>query len=508
MKLRVLWSMAGLFSLLFGGFSQSVVMSQMDINQIGLAVVQITAYSGDEAISMGSGTIVASTGVIFTNWHVVQGGDDFEIAILENINELPVPTYFATLVESYEEIDFAILQIDRNIRGRELDPKTLELPFVPISEEEVQRGDTVTAFGYPDIGNGYLVTTSGEITTIQNGRIDGVSAPVNYQTNAELAPGNSGGAAVNENGELIGIPFFVSAEDRTGGRLGELIPITLALAARSDSDIVTNRNNTTTTSATPEQPVDGGVDVDCGNGVLIEDGIETTIVQMRSGYTYTVTVVGLNGFVPILAVISETGDGSCIQTPTAPASFSFSLPTTGEVTDMTNSIQYNFSQNTGQELANMSLVVGGAGGTFGEYVLILEGLAFTEFDNQGDPIVLSITPRMKASSVPLSVYMVGIVDVLDSLFYITNNNGEEVILVCDDAGNLDICPLSESLVGSYFTSANLRQIPADALDAMLSIPLSQLSTDSTTVDTLPFFMASNQYATYGHYIFAIHASSR
>jgi S1-C subfamily serine protease len=503
MKLGVLLTVVGLL-VFFGVIAPVPVMSQADINQLGLAVVQITAYTGDRAISSGSGTLVSSTGRIFTNWHVVEGADDYEIALLEDINELPVPRYYASLEQSFADIDFAVLQIDRNIRGRVLDPDTLNLPFIPLADGDVVRGDIVTAFGYPDIGDGFLVVTSGSITTIQNGRVDGVSMPVVYQTNAELAPGNSGGAAVNDDGELIGIPFYVASENRTGGRLGGLIPIALAvqLLENDTTEVVRNPAN-----ATNNANVTGGVDVDCGGGISIEDGIETNIVQMRSGYTYTVTVVGLNGFAPILAVVSQFGATTCVTTPAAPSTFAFSLPTTGQVTTPTNSVQYSFSQNTGQGLADMRLVVGGQNATFGEFVLILEGMAFTEFDGIGDPIIISLTPRMMNSAVPMSVYMIGIVNALDPLFFIRENNNP--IFICDDAGFLSNCPSSESLVGSYVTRSNNTTLNADALDSMLSVPWST-ATNLDKSQTLPlsFFMASSSYASYGHYIFALHTSSR
>lgn len=501
MKLRILLVIVGLF-VGFGAIAPAPVMSQADINQLGLAVVQITAYSGDRAISAGSGTVVSSTGKIFTNWHVIEGADDYEIALLDDINELPVPRYYATLEQSFADIDFAVLQIDRNIRGRTLDPATLNLPFIPLADGDVVRGDIVIAFGYPGIGDGYLVVTSGSITTIQNGRVDGVSMPVVYQTNAEISPGNSGGAAVNNDGELIGIPFYVASENRTGGRLGGLIPITLVVQLLENDTTEVVRN-----SANNNANATGGVDVDCGGGITIEDGIETNIVQMRSGYTYTVTVVALNGFAPILAVISEFGATTCVTSPTAPSTFSFSLPSTGQVTAMTNSVQYSFSQNTGQGLADMRLVVGGQNVTFGEFVLILEGMAFTEFDGIGDPIIISLTPRMMNSDVPMSVYMIGIVNVLDPLFFIAEGNNP--IFICDDAGFLANCPSSESLVGSYVTRSNNTRLNADTLDAMLSVPWSTFTTlDKSQTLPLAFFMASSSYASYGHYIFALHTSSR
>lgn len=507
MNIKKIMGLLGVWVCVFMWIGYTPAFAQIDVNQIGLAVVQITVYVGDDAVSTGSGTLVTRTGMIFTNWHVVDGGDDFEIALLEDVNELPVPRYYASVLNTFEDIDFAVLQIDRNLRGRAIDKEMLDLPFIPLGLDPVSRGDSITVFGYPGIGGGFLVVTNGSITTIQNGRVNGVSTPVIYQTNAELAPGNSGGAAVNSKGELIGIPFYVSSENRTGGRLGEIIPITLIAQVIENKVNQIEHNTTSNTTNT----VTGGVDVDCGRGIMIDDGIEVTIVQMRSGFSYTVTIIGLNGFSPLLGIITEFGTTACVNTPAAPAMFAVNLPSTGEVTDMTNSIQYTFSQNTGQNMADMRLIVGGMNGTFGEFLLILEGMAFNEFDGRGDPIAISATPRLLNSAVPMSVYMIGIPNALDPYFFLYDrDNPDNPGISCDDAGVTNLCLSgSFSLVGSYITRANQTRLSADRYDAMMSIPFSSLpNLDKSKTIPLIFLMASSNYASYGHYIFALHASSR
>jgi hypothetical protein len=196
------------------------------IEQIADSVVMIVTYNGSRPIGSGSGTIVTRTGAIFTNQHVVDEGDDFRIYLLEDLNEKPVHAYYARVDFVLDEMDFAILQIDRDDNGRAVNPNDLDLPFLPYEEIELVRGDHVYVFGYPDIGDGYLVLTEGKITTIQNGSVGGERMPVWYQTDAEISPGNSGGLAVNAEGRFIGIPTSVNSEERTMGRLGGLIPLT------------------------------------------------------------------------------------------------------------------------------------------------------------------------------------------------------------------------------------------------------------------------------------------
>ncbi|MEM6529906.1 MAG: hypothetical protein AAF653_16520 [Chloroflexota bacterium] len=70
-----------------------------------------------------------------------------------------------------------------------------------------------------------MVVTTGEVVTIQNGSIGGNRLPVWYWTDAEISGGNSGGLAVNEDGEWVGLPTWVVSEERTAGRLGGLLPL-------------------------------------------------------------------------------------------------------------------------------------------------------------------------------------------------------------------------------------------------------------------------------------------
>jgi serine protease Do len=89
----------------------------------------------------------------------------------------------------------------------------------------VTLGENISIFGFPSIGDGFMVLTNGSITTIQNEDLGGQRLPLRYQTDAEISPGNSGGLAVNLNGEFIGIPTFVRSEERTGGRLGGIVTL-------------------------------------------------------------------------------------------------------------------------------------------------------------------------------------------------------------------------------------------------------------------------------------------
>jgi len=219
-----------IFALSAGADGQTT-LSRDEVNKISRAVVRVVALDGGEEISSGSGTIVDRTGRIYTNRHVVEDGDDLEIQILDDLNERPVPMYRAQIVGYSADVDFAILQIDRDLEGRQVNAANLDLPALTLAEPDVQRGDPIFVFGYPGIGEGYLAFTEGAVTTIRNGTLGNERVPVWYQTDAQIAPGNSGGLAVNARSQIVGIPTAVQTEGTTGGRLGGILAIGAAQAS-------------------------------------------------------------------------------------------------------------------------------------------------------------------------------------------------------------------------------------------------------------------------------------
>jgi len=217
-------------------------LSPQEIEAIAAAVVRI-----ETRVATGSGTIISADGLIFTNRHVIEGGgSDFEIYLQEAVGELPQLGYYASLVAVFDELDFAVLQIDRDANGRRIDTATLDLPHIKGFAERTSLADPVVIFGYPSIGDGYLVVTRGSITSIENATIVGQRIPLWYRTDAQISPGNSGGLAVNLNGEFVGIPTEVRKEDDTLGRLGGLLayPAIRALIENGDGGQQSSQNET------------------------------------------------------------------------------------------------------------------------------------------------------------------------------------------------------------------------------------------------------------------------
>lgn len=204
--------------------AQEQGLSPEDIRRISESVVFIMALVDGQPYSTGSGTIVEPSGLIYTNHHVVEGADDFEIYVTRETGELPELIGYATVMRAFNEIDFAILQIDRDENGRAIDPLSLNLPALNRGAREVQLGDHITVFGYPGVGDGFLVITQGSVTSVENANLFERRVPLWYRTDAEISPGNSGGLVVDDSGAFLGLPTMVRAEERTLGRLGGILP--------------------------------------------------------------------------------------------------------------------------------------------------------------------------------------------------------------------------------------------------------------------------------------------
>ncbi len=152
--------------------------------------------------SLGSGVIVRDDGVIVTNNHVIEGGDQFTV-VLSDRRE-----FSAELIVADEKTDLAVLQID---------PGNEKLPALRFQESDgLEVGDIVLAIGNP-FGVGQTVT-SGIVSALARTQV-GVSDFQSFiQTDAAINPGNSGGALITLDGGLVGINTAIFT--RGGGSIG------------------------------------------------------------------------------------------------------------------------------------------------------------------------------------------------------------------------------------------------------------------------------------------------
>ena len=140
---------------------------------------------------VGSGTILRADGYILTNYHVIQGFNTVEVLVEDRY------TFTGRLIGYDEELDLAVIKIDAG-------PVTVLRVFT----RKPSVGDEVLTLGYALDLPGEATLTQGLISAFRS-----YPRHERIQTDAALNPGNSGGAAVNANGQFIGVPTAI----RPGG---------------------------------------------------------------------------------------------------------------------------------------------------------------------------------------------------------------------------------------------------------------------------------------------------
>jgi Do/DeqQ family serine protease len=164
----------------------------------------------------GSGVIISPDGYIITNNHVIKGAVEISITLNDN------KTYMAKLVGTDAKNDIALLKIDTADK----------LPFVTFGDSDTtQIGEWVLAVGNPF--NLTSTVTAGIISAKSRDLSGGQSF---IQTDAAVNPGNSGGALVNVNGELIGINTAISSQ--TGSYVGYSFAVPSNIARKIVEDIM------------------------------------------------------------------------------------------------------------------------------------------------------------------------------------------------------------------------------------------------------------------------------
>lgn len=150
---------------------------------------------------MGSGVIIdAEKGYVVTNNHVVENADEITVKLTDGRE------FVAKKLGADEQSDVALLQIEAD-----------GLNEVPLADSDKLRvGDYAIAIGNP-FGLGQTVT-SGIVSALGRSGINRGGLEDFIQTDAAINRGNSGGALVNLNGELIGINTAIFGPN--GGNVG------------------------------------------------------------------------------------------------------------------------------------------------------------------------------------------------------------------------------------------------------------------------------------------------
>lgn len=178
----------------------------------------IDVIGGNDASfdSLGSGVIMSKDGLILTNHHVVKDGKRIEVMLIDGRQ------YEARDVKSDPPSDLAILRIDV--------PE--ELPAAPVGDSrELSVGDWVLAIGSPFSLDS---TVSAGIISGKNRRISDLLSGYFLQTDAAVNPGNSGGALIDLDGQIVGINTAISSSSGSFQGIGFAIPINRAIWVKNE----------------------------------------------------------------------------------------------------------------------------------------------------------------------------------------------------------------------------------------------------------------------------------
>ena len=175
------------------------------------------------ARGFGSGVILSSDGYIVTNNHVIEGAQ--KIAVVLNDNR----EFEARLVGSDSSTDLAVLKIDAD-----------NLPWLRYGDSDIlQLGEWVLAVGNPfnltsTVTAGIVSAKARDTRNLGNNRAE-YSIESFIQTDAAVNPGNSGGALVNQKGELVGINTAIAS--RTGSFAGHSFAVPTTIVRKVVEDL-------------------------------------------------------------------------------------------------------------------------------------------------------------------------------------------------------------------------------------------------------------------------------
>ena len=159
--------------------------------------------------SFASAVIIDPDGYLVTNFHVVAEASEIKIRLSNGTLVEP------RVVGQDAETDLALLKLD-----------AVDLPAIRMgSSRRLRIGDVVLA-----IGNPYGLTksvTQGIVSALGRARLELATFEDFIQTDAAINSGNSGGALVNANGELVGINTAVLTQDAATEGIGFAIPVDL-----------------------------------------------------------------------------------------------------------------------------------------------------------------------------------------------------------------------------------------------------------------------------------------
>ncbi len=224
---KIVYLILGIF-LVLPTLYANAAESVLDASNAYKGIVKIYLFTLDESgmlqkVSSGSGSIIDSSGLVLTNYHVVTETEElddsvknvaYQICVTADRDKEPDCSYTARFIASDKDLDVALLKIQKinDLNGLS------SFSYLTTAATSINSGDTLKVFGYPGIG--------GETITISQGVVSGKSSKYNLdwiKTDADMSFGNSGGAGIDNNGKIVGIP--TSGRSDMLGSVGYLVDI-------------------------------------------------------------------------------------------------------------------------------------------------------------------------------------------------------------------------------------------------------------------------------------------
>lgn len=176
-----------------------------------------------QQIGLGSGVIISPDGYIVTNNHVIADAERLEVTLNDNRN------YTATVVGADPTTDLALIKIDAP-----------NLHVIPIGDsEKLKVGEWVLAvgnpFGFTSTVTAGIVSAKARNISTTTGMPSSGGIESYIQTDAAVNQGNSGGALVNLDGELVGINTAIYS--RNGSYIGCSFAIPTSIVSKIVGDL-------------------------------------------------------------------------------------------------------------------------------------------------------------------------------------------------------------------------------------------------------------------------------
>ncbi len=175
-----------------------------------------------QQIGLGSGVIISEDGYIVTNNHVIADAERLEVTLNDNRN------FNATVVGSDPNTDLALIKIDAP-----------DLHVIPMGDsEQLHVGQWVLAvgnpFGFTSTVTSGIVSAKARNISASTGSFSSGNIESYIQTDAALNSGNSGGALVNLDGELVGINAAIYSKTGTYAGCSFAIPTSIVKKVVAD----------------------------------------------------------------------------------------------------------------------------------------------------------------------------------------------------------------------------------------------------------------------------------